>query len=97
MLPTAAALEQLAEQAGLEEISSVTKPEEFKYESAENFLGSPLVADFLMPIWLETLAPDSRGQVTKEIGRLVNEESEGLEFALTVKATVVMGKKALSQ
>jgi len=97
VLPTSAAMEKLAEQVGLEEISSVTKPEEFKYESAENFLGSPLVADFLMPIWLETLSPDSREQVTKEIGRLINEEGEALEFALTVKATLVMGKKALSQ
>lgn len=97
VLPTATAMEQLAQQAGLDEISSVTKPEEFKYESMENFLGSPLVADFLMPIWLETLSPDSREQVTKEIGRLINEENQGLEFGLTVKATLVMGKKALSQ
>ncbi|MEP6818703.1 MAG: hypothetical protein ABJA18_04160 [bacterium] len=57
----------------------------------------PQVADFLMPIWLETLSPDSSEQVTKEIGRLISEESEGLEFALAVKATLVMGKKALSQ
>ena len=50
-----------------------------------------------MPIWLETLPPDSERQVIDEIGRLVNEESHGVEFALTVKATLVMGKKALSQ
>ena len=46
---------------------------------------------------LETLPPDSRRQVIDDIGRLVNEESHGLEFALTVKATLVVGKKALSQ
>ena len=46
---------------------------------------------------LETLPPDSERQVIDEIGRLVNEESHGLEFALTVKATLVVGKKALSQ
>lgn len=97
VLPVASALEEIAEQAGLEEISSVTKPEEFKYESSENFLSSPLVSDFLMPIWLETLPPDSRQQVIDEIGRLVNEESHGVEFALTVKATLLVGKKALSQ
>ena len=97
VLPTPAALEEIAEQAGLEETSSVTKAEEFKYESSENFLSSPLVSDFLMPIWLETLPPDSRRQVIDEVGRLVNEESHGLEFALTVKATLVVGKKVLSQ
>ena len=97
VLPVVSALEEIAEQAGLEEISSVTRPEEFKYESSESFLSSPLVADFLMPIWLETLPPDSRQQVIDEIGRLVTEESHGVEFALTVKATLVVGKKALSQ
>lgn len=93
VLPTPAALEEIAERVGLEEISSVTKPEEFKYESAENFLGSPLIANFLMPIWLETLPPDSRELVRKEIGRLINEESKGLEYALTVKATLIVGRK----
>jgi ubiquinone/menaquinone biosynthesis C-methylase UbiE len=97
VLPTPTALEEIAERAGLEEISSVTKPEEFKYESAESFLAAPLVADFLMPIWLETLPLDSHAQVTSEIGRLINEENQGLEFALTIKATLVKGKKALSQ
>jgi len=98
VLPAVSQLEGLAEQAGLEAISSVTVREEFKYESAENFLSSPLVAEFLMPIWLETLATDSREQVTKEIARLIKEESKnGLEFVLTVKATLVMGQKVLSQ
>ncbi len=97
VLPAVSRLEELAEQAGLEEISSLTKPEEFRYESSENFLSSPLVSDFLMPIWLETLPPDSQQQIINEISRLINDESHEAEFALTVKATLVMGKKALSQ
>ena len=97
VLPGLSRLEELAEQAGLEETSCVTKPEEFRYESAENFLSSPLVSDFLMPIWLETLPPDSHQRVIEEIGRLVNQESHEVEFAFTVKATLVMGKKAPSQ
>jgi len=32
-----------------------------------------------------------------EIGRLINEGRHEAEFALTVKARLVMGKKALSQ
>jgi hypothetical protein len=87
----------MVEQAGLEDVSSWTKIEEFDYESSEKFLSSPLIADFLMQIWLETLPPDSRQQVVCEIGRLINEERHEAEFALTVKATLVMGKKALSQ
>ena len=96
VLPAVSRLEELAEQAGLENVTSTTKVEEFDYESSEKFLSAPLVADFLMPIWLETLPPDSHQNVIDEIGRLVNEESHGLEFALTIKATLVMCEKAIS-
>ena len=96
VLPAVSRLEELAEQAGLENVTSTTRVEEFDYESAEKFLSAPLVADFLMPIWLETLPADSHQNVIDEIGRLVNEESRGLEFALTIKATLVMGEKAIS-
>jgi hypothetical protein len=50
-----------------------------------------------MPIWLETLPEDSHERVVKELERLINEERREAEFALTVKATLVVGKKALSQ
>ena len=96
VLPAVSRLEELAEQAGLENVTSTTKVEEFDFDSAEKFLNEPLVADFLMPIWLETLPADSHQNVIDEIGRLVNEESHGLEFALTIKATLVMGEKAMS-
>jgi len=96
-LPTVSSVEKMAEQAGLEDVASWTTIEEFDYESSEKFLAAPLIADFLMHIWLETLPPDSYEQVAKEIGRLINEERHEGAFALTVKATLVMGKKALSQ
>jgi hypothetical protein len=47
-----------------------------------------------MQIWLETLPLDSRKQVVREIGQLINQERHEAEFALTVKATLVMGKKS---
>ena len=96
VLPAVSAVEEMAGQAGLEDISSTTKIEEFDFESSEKFLSAPLISDFLMPIWLETLPPESHRKVIEEISRLINEESHGVEFALTVKATLVMGKKALS-
>jgi len=96
VLPAVSRLEELAEQAGLENVTSTTRVEEFDFESSEKFLTAPLVADFLMPIWLETLPLDSQQNVIDEIGRLVAEESHGLEFALTIKATLVTGEKAIS-
>jgi len=96
-LPRVSAVEEMAREAGLEDIASWTVIEEFDYESSEKFLGSPLISDFLMEIWLEKLPLASRKQVVKEVARLINDERHEAEFALTVKATLVMGKKALSQ
>jgi ubiquinone/menaquinone biosynthesis C-methylase UbiE len=96
-LPSVSAVEAMAEQAGLDEIESWTRIEEFDYESGEQFLNAPLISDFLMPIWLETLPVDSRPQVIAEIERLINEERHEAEFALSLKATLVMGKKPLIQ
>jgi ubiquinone/menaquinone biosynthesis C-methylase UbiE len=96
-LPSVSSVEEIAEDAGLENMTSWTVIEEFDYDSSEKFLGSPLISDFLMSIWLKTLPPESHEQVIKEIGRLINEERHEAEFALTVKATLVMGKKSVSQ
>jgi len=97
VLPAVSTIEEIGDHAGLEALNSSTRIEEFDFESADKFLESPLIAHFLMPIWLETLPQGSREGVLAEIGRLINEESRETAFALTVKATIVVGKKALSQ
>lgn len=96
VLPSVSQLEELAEQSGLENVNTTTQIEEFDYESADAFLAAPLVADFLMPIWLETLPPDSHQQVIDEIARIVSEESRGVAFVLTLKATLLTGEKSLA-
>lgn len=95
-LPTVSDIEQLVESAGLEEIASWTRPEEFDFESGEAFLSAPLISDFLMSRWLESVPDESRQQVAEEIARIINEERHEAEFALTVKATLVVGRKALA-
>ena len=95
-LPSISAVEEMGEQAGLEEIESWTRIEEFDYESGEQFLNSPLIADFLMNNWLKELPAEGREDVVAEIGRLINEERHEAEFALSVKATLVVGRKALN-
>jgi ubiquinone/menaquinone biosynthesis C-methylase UbiE len=96
-LPSVSAIEAMAQHAGLDGIESWTRIEEFDYESGEQFLNAPLINDFLTPIWLETLPCESRKQVKEEIARLINEERHEAEFALSVKATLVMGRKPLIQ
>lgn len=95
-LPTISEVEELAAQHGLIEIESFTQIEEFDYETGEAFLASPLIADFLMKGWLSSVPESERVQVAEEIARIINEERHDAEFALTVKATLVVGQKARS-
>ncbi|HKO98524.1 MAG TPA: methyltransferase domain-containing protein [Pyrinomonadaceae bacterium] len=96
-LPSVSAVEKMAEESGLDEVNSWTTIEEIDYESGEAFLNAPLIADFLMPRWLGSLPANHYEQVTKEIGLLINEERHDAEFALSFKATLIVGKKALVQ
>jgi ubiquinone/menaquinone biosynthesis C-methylase UbiE len=92
-LPTVSDLEQMADDEGLKDIASWTRIEEFDYDSGEKFLSSPLVAEFLMPEWLALVPERERADLFREITRLINEERHEAEFALSVKATLVIGQK----
>ena len=95
-LPTITDVEQMAEDEGLLDVTTWTRIEEFDYESGEQFLNSPLVAEFLMPAWLALVPEDMRADLSREISRLINEDRHEAEFALSVKATLVVGQKAHS-
>jgi ubiquinone/menaquinone biosynthesis C-methylase UbiE len=95
-LPTVSDIEQLAEDEGLTDVASWTRIEEFDFESGEQFLSSPLVAEFLIHDWLALVPEDKRATLFDEISRLINEERHEAEFALSVKATLVVGQKAHS-
>jgi len=92
-LPTVSDVEQLAEDEGLTDVESWTRIEEFDFESGEQFLNSPLVAEFLIHDWLALVPDDKRAELFSEISRLINEEMHEAEFALSVKATLVVGQK----
>jgi len=93
-LPTVSEAEEMAEEEGLEAVESWSRIEEFVYESGEQFINSPLVADFLMKDWLASVPEDWKAAVAKEITRLINEERHEAEFALSVKATLIAGRKS---
>ena len=96
-LPSVSTVEETSEQAGLDKVETWTTIEEFVYDSGEAFLNAPLISNFLMPGWMRTLPQALRKQVGKEVERLINEERNEAEFTLSVKATLVRGRKALSQ
>jgi ubiquinone/menaquinone biosynthesis C-methylase UbiE len=95
-LPTVSDVEQLVEDEGLKDVESWTRIEEFDFDSGEQFLSSPLVSEFLMHEWLALVPDDKRADLIVEISRLINEERHEAEFALSVKATLVVGQKAHS-
>jgi ubiquinone/menaquinone biosynthesis C-methylase UbiE len=96
-LPSISTIEQMAEEAGLSEVTSWTRIEEMDFDSGEAFLNAPLIADFLMPRWLQALPEAAFQKVSEEVARLINEERHEAEFALSFKATLVVGKKARVQ
>jgi ubiquinone/menaquinone biosynthesis C-methylase UbiE len=92
-LPTVSEIEKIGELEGLKNIQTWTQIEEFDFDSGENFLKAPLVADFLMKGWLQSIPDKLRPRVAREISALINEERHQAEFSLTVKATLVTGRK----
>jgi ubiquinone/menaquinone biosynthesis C-methylase UbiE len=95
--PTVQDVEKWAEHAGLEGVTSWTKVEEFDYESGEQFFNSPLITDFLLPNWLHSVPEAARERVVQELARVIDEERHDSEFSLSLKATLVMGKKGRAQ
>jgi ubiquinone/menaquinone biosynthesis C-methylase UbiE len=95
-LPTTSELEKLAEQDGLEEVASWSRMEEFNFDSGERFLNSPLISDFLMNRWMDFIPEESRECIRHAIPGVVNEDRHEAEFTLSVKATLVTGRKGRS-
>jgi len=91
--PTVQDAEQWAEHAGLDGVTSWTNIEEFDFESGEQFFNSPLITDFLLPTWIQSVPKASRKKVMKELARIIDEERHSGEFSLTLKATLVIGRK----
>jgi ubiquinone/menaquinone biosynthesis C-methylase UbiE len=92
-LPTISELEALAQREGLESVTTWTTIEEFNYESGEEFLNAPLITDFLLRNWLGSLNPEDHERVTREIERIIEEERRDTDFTLTLKATLIVGRK----
>jgi hypothetical protein len=87
-------VEQLAAREGLDEVQSWTRIEEFDYASGAEFLSAPLVKNFLLRNWLEPLADEAEHErVLTEIRRIIDDERHEGEFALSIKATLVVGQK----
>ena len=94
-LPTVSALETMARREALEGVQSWTTIEEFDFPSGGEFFAAPLVRDFLLGRWLDLL-PDAeaRAGVLAEVERIIDDDRHEGDFSLTVKATIVVARKA---
>ena len=93
-LPTLSCVEELAAKAGLVNVETHTASEVFEYENGKEFVESPLVADFLLPVWLATLSDNENERVSKQLAQLIDAEDGTLTFRFSVKATLLKGEKA---
>lgn len=93
-LSTVSRVEEIAEKAGLENVETHTQTETFDYENGTEFINAPLVADFLLPVWLKTLNKKEQSKAIKQLAKLIDAEDQDLTFRFSIKATLVIGEKA---
>ena len=94
-LPTIADVEALAAREALDDVQSWTQAEEFDYKSGEDFLNAPMIKEFLLRNWLEPISSEAvRSSVLTEIARIIDEERHDADFSLSIKATLITGRKA---
>lgn len=93
-IPTVSGVEELAENLGLSKIETVKKNEFFDFENGTEFINSPLVADFLFPVWLAFLTAKEKERVRERLVQTIDEDDGSLTFRFTLKATLVVGEKA---
>jgi len=93
--PTVSDLEAMAAREGIDDVRSWTNIEEFNYPTGADFLNAPLVRDFLLGGWLESLPDeDDRARALAEVERIIDEDRRDMDFTLSIKATLVLGRKA---
>ncbi len=92
-IPTVSKIEEIASGFGLTKIETVTKNEFFEFKSGAEFIASPLIADFLLPVWLEFLGKKEKKQVCRKLAQILDDDDGILSFRFSVKATLFTGEK----
>jgi len=92
-IPSTSRIEEMAGLAGLEKVKTESAKEVFEYLNGAEFVSSPLVADFLLPRWLETLNEEQGEEIREKLVQLIDDEDGSLTFRFTIKATLLTGEK----
>ncbi len=93
-IPTISKVEETAANLGLTKIETTTRTEFFEFENGAEFISSPLVANFLLPVWLDFLNAAKIERFSKRLAQVVNNDDGKLTFRFSVKASLVVGEKS---
>lgn len=92
-LPKIDDVKDVAANAGFRKVETETKLEVFEYDLGEDFIRSPLISDFMFPIWTRFVPPEQEIRLIRKIEDVINAERDELIFRLTVKMTLVTARK----
>lgn len=92
-LPTVSDVQDTARAAGFREVAGETNFVYFDYENGGEFLRSPLIQNFLYPLWTNFIPAQREVELLRQIEKTIDAAKEDLSFRLTVKMTLVTGLK----
>ena len=92
-LPTVTKLKEIVKDLGLTKLQTETETEFFEFENGAEFVASPLVENFLFPVWLDFLDAEDQRRVREKLAEAIDADVESLTFSFSVKATLVTGEK----
>ncbi len=93
-IPTIEKVKEMAEYLGLNKIEAITNTATFEFENGTEFVNAPLIADFLLTVWLEFLSEKEQAQVRDRLARIIDDDDGTLSFCFSVKATLIVGEKS---
>ncbi|HJZ68845.1 MAG TPA: class I SAM-dependent methyltransferase [Blastocatellia bacterium] len=85
--------ESMAERSGLRNVRSFVSKEEFSFETAKDFLESPLIKDAFLAEWIGIVPEPNRDEVLARIVSIIERERRRAPFEISIKATVIAGEK----
>jgi hypothetical protein len=86
--------EDIALDAGLKDVRSVTSKERFDYKDGKEFFESPLIETFFLNDWLAILPDEEmRERVRQQLMKIIDEERHKMDFDVSIKATLIIGQK----
>ena len=91
--PTLSEAERVAERSGLRSVETFTSKEEFDYETAEEFLESPLITDCFLDDWIEIVPAEDRSKVLGQLASIIERERNNMPFDVSIKAAIIAGVK----